>query len=237
MTSETSASDDMASDICRALPFHQIRHREQRVTLPCDVHHRPLEPVPHSRSFSVLLLVALSRNLISHLPLKDALKLSRMGTNVTLCASKLSMSSKNLTRLERAARYPLQLISSACIVPCHSATNPAPRHQPPAQRNSRIRQAGSLPGLTVSNELISRDERLHRHFACLQYSHASVKLAPSRSTVLQEIVKSAVAITKDNRFHVQFNVSCVVPVATHDLPGQYTSCVTLKQRPVFHTRK
>jgi len=51
-----------------------------------------------------------------------------------------------------------------------------------------------MPGLTFSNELISRDEGLHRDFACLIYHHLNNKLDNS---VILDIVSSAVEIEKE----------------------------------------
>ena len=51
-----------------------------------------------------------------------------------------------------------------------------------------------MPGLTFSNELISRDEGLHCEFACLLYSMLENKL--SIETV-QRIITDAVAIEKE----------------------------------------
>ena len=48
-----------------------------------------------------------------------------------------------------------------------------------------------MPGLTFSNELISRDEALHCEFAVLLYSKLEKKLDKSR---IFEIVKEAVEI-------------------------------------------
>jgi ribonucleoside-diphosphate reductase subunit M2 len=56
-----------------------------------------------------------------------------------------------------------------------------------------IKKRGMMHGLTFSNELISRDEGLHRDFACLIYSHLKNKLADE--TIIQ-IVKEAVDIEK-----------------------------------------
>merc|ERR1712034_205391 len=39
-----------------------------------------------------------------------------------------------------------------------------------------LKKRGIMPGLTFSNELISRDEGLHTDFACLMYSHLKNKL-------------------------------------------------------------
>jgi len=57
-----------------------------------------------------------------------------------------------------------------------------------------LKKRGMMPGLTFSNELISRDEGLHRDFACLLYSHLNKKL--EYSTVV-DIVSSAVTLEKE----------------------------------------
>lgn len=54
-----------------------------------------------------------------------------------------------------------------------------------------MKKRGLLPGLTFSNELISRDEGLHCDFACLLYS---LLLNKPNKEVVQEIIRSAVAI-------------------------------------------
>lgn len=58
-----------------------------------------------------------------------------------------------------------------------------------------LKKRGLMPGLTFSNELISRDEGLHCDFACLLYiNHLQNKL--SEETV-REIIVDAVAIEKE----------------------------------------
>jgi len=58
-----------------------------------------------------------------------------------------------------------------------------------------MKKRGLMPGLTFSNELISRDEGLHCDFACLLYKeHLNGKLTDER---LQFIIKDAVAIEKE----------------------------------------
>jgi len=57
-----------------------------------------------------------------------------------------------------------------------------------------IKKRGLMPGLTFSNELISRDEGLHRDFACLIYNHLNGKLPDE--TIL-EILCEAVDIEKE----------------------------------------
>jgi ribonucleoside-diphosphate reductase subunit M2 len=54
-----------------------------------------------------------------------------------------------------------------------------------------IKKRGLMPGLTFSNELISRDEALHTEFAILLYSKLQKKINKNR---LYEIIKEAVEI-------------------------------------------
>jgi ribonucleoside-diphosphate reductase subunit M2 len=54
-----------------------------------------------------------------------------------------------------------------------------------------IKKRGLMPGLTFSNELISRDEALHCEFAILLYSKLIKKISKSR---IHEIIKEAVEI-------------------------------------------
>ncbi|KAI9012954.1 ribonucleotide reductase [Gaertneriomyces semiglobifer] len=57
-----------------------------------------------------------------------------------------------------------------------------------------LKKRGLMPGLTFSNELISRDEGLHTDFACLLFSLLNNK--PSQDTVLK-IITEAVAIEQE----------------------------------------
>ncbi|XP_064605538.1 ribonucleoside-diphosphate reductase subunit M2 B-like isoform X2 [Liolophura sinensis] len=57
-----------------------------------------------------------------------------------------------------------------------------------------LKKRGIMPGLTFSNELISRDEGLHCDFACLMFKHLVNK--PSQERVY-EIVKQAVTIEQE----------------------------------------
>lgn len=58
-----------------------------------------------------------------------------------------------------------------------------------------LKKRGLMPGLSFSNELISRDEGLHCDFACLLYN-SHVKNQLPEETV-QEIIKDAVTIEKE----------------------------------------
>jgi ribonucleoside-diphosphate reductase subunit M2 len=57
-----------------------------------------------------------------------------------------------------------------------------------------LKKRGLMPGLTFSNELISRDEALHTEFAILLYSKLNKKV--SKAKVI-EIIKDAVEIEKE----------------------------------------
>jgi ribonucleoside-diphosphate reductase subunit M2 len=57
-----------------------------------------------------------------------------------------------------------------------------------------IKKRGLMPGLTFSNELISRDEALHTEFAVLLYSKLNKKLNKKR---IYEIIQEAVEIEKE----------------------------------------
>ena len=57
-----------------------------------------------------------------------------------------------------------------------------------------LKKRGLMPGLTFSNELISRDEGMHCDFACLLYSMLDNKLPKSE---IQDIVTQAVEFEKE----------------------------------------
>jgi ribonucleoside-diphosphate reductase beta chain len=82
-----------------------------------------------------------------------------------------------------------------------------------------LKKRGLMPGLTFSNELISRDEGLHCEFACLMYSMLETKL--SNEDVVK-IITDAVEIEKEF-------VSEALPVGligmNADLMQSYIECV------------
>ncbi|GAA6006598.1 hypothetical protein JCM11491_003111 [Sporobolomyces phaffii] len=57
-----------------------------------------------------------------------------------------------------------------------------------------LKKRGLMPGLTFSNELISRDEGLHTDFACLLFSHLERRPHPD---VIATIISEAVEIEKE----------------------------------------
>lgn len=57
-----------------------------------------------------------------------------------------------------------------------------------------LKKRGLMPGVTFSNELISRDEGLHTDFACLMYKHMVQK--PSQEQIIA-IIRDAVSIEQE----------------------------------------
>lgn len=57
-----------------------------------------------------------------------------------------------------------------------------------------LKKRGLMPGLTFSNELISRDEGMHTDFACLLFSHLQNK---TDKALVQSIITEAVAIEQE----------------------------------------
>ena len=83
-----------------------------------------------------------------------------------------------------------------------------------------LKKRGLMPGLSFSNELISRDEGLHCDFACLLYTKHLVNRLPKEQ--VQEIITHAVEIEKEF-------VTDALPVKligmNSDLMGQYIEFV------------
>ncbi len=57
-----------------------------------------------------------------------------------------------------------------------------------------LKKRGLMPGLTFSNELISRDEGMHTDFACLLFSHLKRRPHPD---LVNKIITEAVAIEQE----------------------------------------
>ena len=57
-----------------------------------------------------------------------------------------------------------------------------------------LKERGLMPGLTLSNEFIARDEGLHTDFACAMYEEIRHKLSQSE---VEQIIREAVEIEKE----------------------------------------
>jgi ribonucleotide reductase beta subunit family protein with ferritin-like domain len=82
-----------------------------------------------------------------------------------------------------------------------------------------LKKRGLMPGLTFSNELISRDEALHTEFAILLYSKMLKKVNKTR---VYDIIKEAVEI--ETEFICQ-SLSCRLIGMNSDLMTQYIKYV------------
>ena len=83
-----------------------------------------------------------------------------------------------------------------------------------------LKKRGLMPGLTFSNELISKDEGMHCHFACLLYSYIQNKLKPE---IIYEIIKEAVEIEKE---FITESIPCAMIGMNADLMKQYIEFVS-----------
>ncbi|KRX08577.1 Ferritin-like superfamily [Pseudocohnilembus persalinus] len=82
-----------------------------------------------------------------------------------------------------------------------------------------LKKRSLMPGLTFSNELISRDEGLHTDFACLLYQHLERKLSKEQIT---QVITEAVEIEKE--FIIEA-LPCELIGMNSELMGQYIEFV------------
>lgn len=82
-----------------------------------------------------------------------------------------------------------------------------------------LKQRGIMPGLTVSNEFIARDEGLHTDFACLLYTKLQNKLSKKD---VHKIIRDAVKIEKQ---FITKSLPCEMIGMNAKLMGQYIEFV------------
>ena len=98
-----------------------------------------------------------------------------------------------------------------------------------------LKKRGLMPGLCLSNELISRDEGMHCEFAVLMYDNLLHKPDPS---IVQQIIREAVYIEKE---FITESLSCELIGMNKNLMSQYieyTSDRLLKMfkiDPIYNT--
>ena len=83
-----------------------------------------------------------------------------------------------------------------------------------------LKKRGLMPGLTFSNELISKDEGMHTEFACLLYSKIKNKLSQE---IIYEIFKEAVEIEKE---FIIDSIPCAMIGMNADLMKKYIEFVS-----------
>merc|ERR1712190_599414 len=82
-----------------------------------------------------------------------------------------------------------------------------------------LKKRGLMPGLTFSNELISRDEGLHAEFACLLYGMLEHKLPED---IVHDIIRGAVHV---ERQFITEALSCDIIGMNNELMTQYIQFV------------
>lgn len=82
-----------------------------------------------------------------------------------------------------------------------------------------FKQRGIMPGLTTSNEFISRDEGLHTDFACLLYSKLVNRLSKTRA---HKLIREAVKIEKE---FITEAIPCSMIGMNAKMMGQYIEYV------------
>ena len=83
-----------------------------------------------------------------------------------------------------------------------------------------LKKRGLMPGLTFSNELISKDEGTHCYFACLLYSYIKNKLKPE---IIYNIIQEAVEIEKE---FITESIPCALIGMNADMMKQYIEFVS-----------
>jgi len=97
-----------------------------------------------------------------------------------------------------------------------------------------LKKRGLLPGLTFSNELISRDEALHTEFAVLLYTKLLKKVNKNK---INELIKEAVAIEKE---FITEALPCRLIGMNSNLMATYIEfiadrlCVQLGYEPIYN---
>jgi ribonucleotide reductase beta subunit family protein with ferritin-like domain len=82
-----------------------------------------------------------------------------------------------------------------------------------------LKKRGLMPGLTFSNELISKDEGMHCEFACLLYSKIKNRIGEN---IIQEIFNEAIEIEKE---FITESIPCKMIGMNSDLMKQYIEFV------------
>tara|TARA_B100001093_G_scaffold319313_1_gene304651 strand:+ start:4909 stop:5946 length:1038 start_codon:yes stop_codon:yes gene_type:complete len=99
-----------------------------------------------------------------------------------------------------------------------------------------LKKRGLMPGLTFSNELISRDEGMHTDFAVLLYSKIINKLSPE---TINSIISEAVEIEKN---FITNSIPCSMIGMNSNLMSQYIEfvadrlCVQLGYSKIYKTK-
>jgi ribonucleotide reductase beta subunit family protein with ferritin-like domain len=136
----------------------------------------------HSEMYSILIETYIRNN-------EQKNKLFQAINNFPCISKKANWARKWIgygTDIKSAESFAIRLIAFACVEGIFFSSSFASIYW--------MKKRGLMPGLTLSNEFISRDEALHTEFAILLYSKLQTKLHKQK---IVEIISEAIDIEKE----------------------------------------
>ena len=168
-----SSSDALVTDNLGTRFMNEVQPSEARAFYAFQI---AIETI-HSEMYSILIDTYIKDS-------DEKTKLFQATQNYSCIAKKFNWAQKWLN--DKRSGFPTRLIAFALVEGLFFSSSFAAIYW--------IKKRGLMPGLTFSNELISRDEALHTEFAVLLYSKIKKRIPKKK---LYEIVTEAVDIEKE----------------------------------------
>jgi len=168
-----SSSDALVTDNLGTRFMNEVQPSEARAFYAFQI---AIETI-HSEMYSILIDTYIKDS-------DEKTKLFQATQNYPCIAKKFNWAQKWLN--DKRSGFPTRLIAFALVEGLFFSSSFAAIYW--------IKKRGLMPGLTFSNELISRDEALHTEFAVLLYSKIKKRIPKKK---LYEIVTEAVDIEKE----------------------------------------
>ena len=168
-----SSSDALVTDNLGTRFMNEVQPSEARAFYAFQI---AIETI-HSEMYSILIDTYIKDS-------DEKTKLFQATQNYSCIAKKFNWAQKWLN--DKRSGFPTRLIAFALVEGLFFSSSFAAIYW--------IKKRGLMPGLTFSNELISRDEALHTEFAVLLYSKIKKRIPKKK---LYEIVSEAVDIEKE----------------------------------------
>lgn len=168
-----SSSDALVTDNLGTRFMNEVQPSEARAFYAFQI---AIETI-HSEMYSILIDTYIKDS-------DEKTKLFQATQNYPCIAKKFNWAQKWLN--DKRSGFPTRLVAFALVEGLFFSSSFAAIYW--------IKKRGLMPGLTFSNELISRDEALHTEFAVLLYSKIKKRIPKKK---LYEIVTEAVDIEKE----------------------------------------
>ena len=168
-----SSSDALVTDNLGTRFMNEVQPSEARAFYAFQI---AIETI-HSEMYSILIDTYIKDS-------QEKTKLFQATQNYPCISKKFNWAQKWLN--DKVSDFPTRLVAFALVEGLFFSSSFAAIYW--------IKKRGLMPGLTFSNELISRDEALHTEFAILLYSKIENRLSES---TLYDIVTEAVDIEKE----------------------------------------